>query len=259
MRKLPVIMAIAVLSVVCAVKADNTSQADVVAGKKGSGVRMSGPCFAEAQDKPWLSRSDWLACHRNLLSRRDKLHDTQLVFLGDSITAGWLTDGRAAWENYFAHYKPLNLGITGDETSQVLWRIENGELDGITPKAVVLLIGTNNIGNSGQTGQEAANGVRCVVQKIRARLPAAKILLLAVFPRDERPTMKFRQEVNSLNASISALDDGQTVYCVDLASTFLKADGSLPRDLFPDALHLSAKAYEMWAKAMMPTLRKLTE
>jgi len=259
MRRLLVIMAITVLSVLCAVKADETGKTDVVTGKKGSGVRISDPCFAEAQERPWLSRSDWLASHTQLLARRNTLHDTQLVFLGDSITAAWLIDGQAAWAKYFAQYKPLNLGIGGDETSQILWRIENGELDGISPKVIVLLIGTNNIGNSGQTGKDTAKGVKCIVQKIRARLPATKILLLAVFPRDEQPNTKFRQEVSALNAGISTLHDGQTVYYLDFASTFLNADGSLPRDLFPDALHLSAKAYEMWAKAMMPTLRKLIE
>ena len=259
MNKLSVIMAAAILSVLGAVKADDTSKTNEVTGKKGNGVGMSDPCVAQAQDKPWFSGSDWLAHHAELLARRDRLHDTQLVFLGDSITAGWLTDGRAAWERYFAHYNPLNLGISGDETSHVLWRIEHGELDGITPRVVVLLIGTNDIGNSGQSGEDAAKGVRCIVQKIRASLPATRILLLAVFPRDEQPHTKFRREIHALNAGIFTLHDGRTVYYLDLSSTFLNADGSLPRDLFPDTLHLSAKAYEMWAKAMMPTLRQLTE
>jgi beta-glucosidase len=180
-----------------------------------------------------------------------------LAFLGDSITEGWLTDGCAAWEHSFSRYKPLNLGIGGDETGQVLWRIANGELDGIHPKALVLLIGTNNIGNEGQTGADAAEGVQMIVQEIRARLPKTKVLLLAVLPRDEQPDTKFRKEVSDLNAKIRLLDDGKTVQYLDLASTFLNADGTLPRELFPDTLHLSAQAYERWAEAMMPVLKPL--
>jgi beta-glucosidase len=99
--------------------------------------------------------------------------------------------------------------------------------------------------------------VKLIVERIRAKLPAVKILLLAVFPRDELPQSQFRKEVDDLNACISPLHDGKSVHYLNLASTFLNADGSLSKELFPDTLHLSAKAYEMWAEAMMPMLEKL--
>jgi len=224
----------------------------------GNSGRLSDPCAAAAApDRPWLSRAGWLALHEQLLSRKDQLRDTRLVFLGDSITARWLTDGREVWEHDFADDAPLNLGVPGDETGHVLWRIAHGELDGIHPRVVVVLIGTNNIGNSGQTGRDTARGVQCVVDAVRAKLPAANILLLAVFPREEQPQAKLRREVNALNARLSAWQHGPAIRYLDLSAAFLDADGRLPRDLFPDGLHLSAAAYEKWAKAMMPAIHAL--
>ena len=220
---------------------------------------MTDACIARPQDKDWLSESGWLAIHEQLLARKENLRDTQLVFLGDSIAEAWLTDGREAWDKYFAKYEPLNLGIGGDETGQVLYRIEHGELDGIQPKVLVLLIGTNNVGNIGHDPKDVADAVKLIVQKIRAKLPATKILLLGVFPREANPNARFRLEVDKLNTRLRLLHDSKAVHYLDLAGVFLRADGTLPSELFPDTLHLSPKAYEVWAEAMMPTLRNLTE
>ncbi len=218
---------------------------------------MSDPCVAEPQDKDWFRKADWLARHELLLKARDAARDAQIVFLGDSITEGWAGDGKAAWTSYFAPLKPLNLGIGGDETSHILWRMENGELDGLNPKVLVLLIGTNNIGNVGHTGKATAEGMRRIVSTLRQKLPATKILLLAVFPRDEQPGTPFRKEIAELNAIIGRLHDGQMVHFVDYSQLFLQCDRVLPRELFPDSLHLSAKAYEIWAKAMIGTIEGL--
>ncbi len=108
-----------------------------------------------------------------------------LVFLGDSITAGWKRQ-QAIWDRAFGKYQPVNFGIGGDRTQHVLWRIENGELDGIKPKAVVIMIGTNN--SALDSAEAIARGITRIVETVRAKQPQAKILLLAVFPRGEKPS-----------------------------------------------------------------------
>lgn len=218
---------------------------------------MSHPCIAEIQDKEWFGKADWLQRHQDLLKRRDSLRDTQVVFFGDSITEGWLGGGKPSWDKHFVKFRPLNIGIGGDETCHLLWRMEQGALDGIAPKVLVLLIGTNNMGNAGHTGNDSAEGVKLVVQKIREKLPKTKILLLAVFPRDPEPGTHFRKEIAVLNGIISKLHDGKMIHYVDYSCLFLRPDGKLPQELCPDYLHLSPEAYEIWAQTMTPKIQAL--
>ncbi len=122
----------------------------------------------------------FMKSHENFL-KIAKEGKAKLVFLGDSITAGWAgKNGKDIWEKAFGKYKPANFGIGGDRTQHVLWRIENGELDGIKPKAFVIMIGTNNSG--GDPAEAIAKGVTKIVKTVRAKQPQAKILLLAIFP-----------------------------------------------------------------------------
>ena len=181
----------------------------------------------------------------------------QLVFLGDSITAGWGSK-KEIWDKAFGAYKPANFGIGGDRTQHVLWRIQNGELDGIKPKACVLMIGTNNVG--GDTPEGIASGVTKIVETIRAKQPQAKILLLAVFPRGEKPTGKLgaaNEKLKQVNAIIAKLDDGQHVHFLDIGSKFPQTDGVLSKEIMPDFLHLAAPGYQIWADAIGPKLAEL--
>lgn len=178
-----------------------------------------------------------------------------LVFLGDSITAGWGSQPKI-WEAAFGAYKPVNFGIGGDRTQHVLWRITNGELDGIHPKAVVLMIGTNNTGSNPAEG--IAKGVTAIVETIRAKQPQAKILLLAVFPRGEKASPNAaRDKIKQVNAIIAKLDDGKNVFFLDIGDKFLQPDGSLTKEIMPDFLHLSAAGYQIWADAIGPKLAEL--
>lgn len=178
-----------------------------------------------------------------------------LVFLGDSITAGWGAQPKI-WEASFGAYQPVNFGIGGDRTQHVLWRITNGELDGIQPKAVVLMIGTNNTGS--HSAEDIAKGVTAIVQTIRAKQPQAKILLLAVFPRGEKSSPNAaRDKIKQVNAIIAKLDDGNHVFFLDIGDKFLQPDGSLTKDIMPDFLHLSAAGYQIWADAIGPKLAEL--
>ena len=138
--------------------------------------------------------------------------------------------------------------------------MENGELEGIKPKAVVLMIGTNNTGleRDGKTARntpaEAAIGVTAIVKKLRAKFPEAKILLLAVFPRGEKPDHPQRKQVAEINAAIAKLDDGRNVRYLDIGQMFLAPDGTLPKDIMPDFLHPNEKGYEIWATAIKEPL-----
>lgn len=220
---------------------------------------MSEACIAQVQDKPWYSQADWLAKHESLLKAKDAASGATVVFLGDSITEGWSGAGQTAWEKHFAEFRPLNLGIGGDETSHVLWRIEHGALDGLQCKLVVLLIGTNNIGNAGQSGLETAEGVRRIVENIRQKLPQTKILLLGVFPRDEQPSATLRREVKILTGAIISLHDGEMIHVMDLWRIFLPQGEVLSKDLFPDFLHLSEAGYELLAQTIAPRIRTLSK
>ena len=178
-----------------------------------------------------------------------------LLFLGDSITAGWGSK-KAVWDKAFGAYKPANFGISGDRTQHVLWRIENGELDGIKPKAAVIMIGTNNSGSDPADG--IAKGVTKIVETVRAKSPKTKILLLAVFPRGEKASPNpGRDKLAQVNATIAKLDDGKNVFFLDIGSKFLESDGSLTKEIMPDFLHLSEKGYQIWADAISPKLKEL--
>ena len=203
------------------------------------------------------SRTNWVARHEGFLAEaRDGKFD--LVFLGDSITDGWRTRGIGVWNQFYAPRHALNLGIGGDRTQHVLWRIEHGELDGLKPKVIVLMIGTNNTGKEKDgsprnSTAETIEGVKAVVKSIRAKLPGSKLLLLAVFPRGNVDAPA-RAQIKEINSSIAKLDDGKMIKFLDIGKVFLADDGSIPKTIMPDLLHPNAKGYQLWADAMEPTL-----
>jgi beta-glucosidase len=184
-----------------------------------------------------------------------------LVFIGDSITQGWEGNGKNVWTNYYGHRKCLNFGVGGDRTEHVLWRFENGQLDGIKPKAAVLMIGTNN-SNKNKDGTEQYSeaeilaGVQAIIQQIRVRLPETKLLVVGIFPRGK--TFSTQRGKNlQVNQALAKVADGQMIHYVDFGSQLIEADGSIARTIMPDALHLSEKGYEIWAEAIEPKLKEL--
>jgi lysophospholipase L1-like esterase len=195
--------------------------------------------------------------------------EAQLVFLGDSITQGWGGGGKEVSAKYWEPLKAANFGIGGDRTEHVLWRLEHGNFDGLKPKEIVLMIGTNNTGHQGRaqkeldgavyqcTPQQTAEGVKAIVQKLKQKCPGSKILLLAIFPRGATPADKLRQQNEEVNAIIKNLADGKTVYWMDLNSKFLQPDGTLSKDIMPDLLHPNAKGYEIWAEAIQDKVKEL--
>ena len=190
----------------------------------------------------------WMKQHEEFLETA-QAGNVDLLFLGDSITQGWRA--QKTWDRFYGPRKAANFGIGGDRTEHVFWRIQNGELKGIEPKVVVLMIGTNNAG--GSTPDEIAQGMTAIVNEIRTRTPKTKVLLLGVFPRDEKPG-PMRERLKSVNEKIAKLDDGSNVHYLDIGAAFLNEDDSISNKIMPDYLHLSGRGYRLWAEAMEPTL-----
>jgi lysophospholipase L1-like esterase len=204
--------------------------------------------------------------HESFLAR-GKAGPVGVLFLGDSITAGW-TKAPHVWEHYYGKFQPANFGIGGDQTQHVIWRIENGELDGLHPKVVVLMLGTNNTGAHNASEIVAAD--KKIVSMIRSKIPETKVLLLAIFPRGPRKNAegivtdavaadaKRRMEViTAANAELAKLDDGKNVRFLDINAKFLCDDGKIPSIIMPDQLHPNAAGYQLWADAMQPLLTQM--
>lgn len=183
-------------------------------------------------------------------------HD--LVFIGDSITQGWEGHGKAVWEKHYAHRNALNLGYSGDRTEHVLWRLMNGELENVDPKLFVLMIGTNNTGHRQDPPEKTADGIKLILELLRDRKPGAEILLLSVFPRDEKPDGKLRKLNDAINARIKGFADGEKIHWLDPGPSFLTGDGTLPKDIMPDFLHPQGAGYRIWAEAMEGHISRLT-
>jgi len=204
--------------------------------------------------------------HEGVLER-GRSGPVDLLFLGDSITAGWAKVPHI-WEHYYGRDQAANFGIGGDRTQHVIWRIENGELDDISPKVTVLMLGTNNSGS--HTAAEISEALKKIVGLIRMKIPGTKVLLLAIFPRGARrepdgsidPAQAAKaaermQVINLVNAELARLDDGQQVRFLDINAVFLGQDGRIPFSIMRDQLHPGAAGYQLWAEAMEPLLREM--
>ena len=183
------------------------------------------------------------------MNARVKQGNVDLVFIGDSITQGWEGAGAKVWEKYYGGRNAVNLGISGDRTEHVLWRFDNGNVDGISPKAAVIMIGTNNSGRNGNTATEIVEGITAVVHELRTRLPDTKLLLLDVFPRGEQFNDQ-RGRILQVNQTVRKLNDAQHVHYLAIGHRFLSEDGSISPEIMPDFLHLSEAGYETWAEAI---------
>jgi lysophospholipase L1-like esterase len=206
------------------------------------------------KEYPWMSTAVWTQMHEGFL-KRAKEGKVDLLFLGDSITQGW--GNNAVWQKHYGPLNAVNFGIGGDTTENVLWRILNGEIEGLSPKVAVLMIGTNNFGLEGHPPADVAKGITTIVQTLRRKLPSTKILLLAIFPRDEKPNTEMRKRIQKVNEQIVGLDDKKNVRFLDIGAKLTNPDGSIAKEIMPDFLHLSEKGYQIWADAMDPLLKQL--
>jgi len=185
-----------------------------------------------------------------------KQGNIDLLLHGDSITDWWLQEAnKPVFDKYFGNIRTADFAIAGDTTQGVLWGLRNGEGQGFQPKAVMLMIGTNNTGTS--TAPEIAEGVGAVVLELRRDFPDAKILLLAIFPRSV-PGDPVRDKIAEVNRIVARLDDQQHVFYLDIGTKFLDDKGVFLADSFrADNLHPQAKGYDIWGEAVSAKLAEL--
>ena len=189
--------------------------------------------------------------HQRFLERKSQ-GPIDLLFIGDSITEGWNGDGKPIWDQEYAADNVANFGIGGDRTQNVLWRIENGELDELHPQLTVVLIGTNNVFDDSASQIAAADAK--IVHEILDKT-GSRVLLLGIFPRSHpHATAEVDQKIATINQSLSKLDNGTSIRYLDITKAFVGEDGKVPTDVMPDGLHPNRVGYKRWANAMRPLL-----
>ena len=207
-----------------------------------------GALIPATRDNP----KNWMSRHEKFVAQA-KQGGVDILFLGDSITDFWRTKGSNVWNQYYAPRHAANFGISGDRTQHVLWRIENGELDGIHPKVTVLMIGTNN--SKSDSAEDISKAIGMIIDEIHSKIPDTKILLLAIFPRNTpKDTPESLGTIAEVNNQIESFDNGDTVRFLDIGPKFLGSDGKVHKDIMGDYLHPTEKGYKIWAAAMEPTL-----
>jgi lysophospholipase L1-like esterase len=216
---------------------------------------------------PTTRDASWLKTHQQRLEENSKKR-VDLIFLGDSITNNWEKSGPAPdqvfqpiWQEFYGDRNAINLGYSGDRTQHVLWRLQHGEVDGMNPKAVVLMIGTNNTGHD--TWQDVLAGDIAIVEELHRRLPNTKVLLLGIFPSDISPEKTVKDE--NINRVLSLIYAGSSyVTFLDIKNAFYK-NGKLDTSIFYDprlpkpghALHPDTVGQRKWAEAIEPTLSRM--
>lgn len=188
--------------------------------------------------------------------RRARSGPVDLLFQGDSITEGWRTPGvgKEVWDENYGKLAAASFGIGGDKIENVLWRLRNGEFGGLSPKLIVLMIGTNN--GWRDSAEQIAEGVTAVVGEIRKLCPRSHILLLGIFPRSERPDSPERRKNEAVNALLARANFEPAVTYLDLGKKFLEPDGTLSRKIMPDLLHPNRAGYEIWAREIRAVVEK---
>lgn len=208
------------------------------------------------QNRDWRSY-DWVTRHNEILAlNKPGAIQADVVFIGDSITHFWSGEpkakriaGRESWDKWIAPHHPINLGYGWDRTENVLWRLRHGEISGLKPKAFVVLIGTNNLSGAAQTVPETVDGISEVCREIRRQAPQAKILLLALLPRSERPDAT-RNRVIDTNMFLKERAAKICDAFVDVSPKLLVSDGRIAKDIMGDFLHPTDKGYDIVGAAI---------
>ena len=200
-----------------------------------------------------LNQEWWQNRHREKV-KQAKQGNYDLLFIGDSITHGWESAGKATFDKFYKDRKTLNIGFSGDRTEHVLWRLLNGELpENVKPKVATIMIGTNNTGHLMQNSEETYLGIKSIIDLLQDRRPSMKILLLSIFPRAIEPEDPQRIRNNEINELSKSLADSKNIHYLDVSESFLDENKKLPKSIMPDALHPNSNGYEIWANAMEKT------
>jgi lysophospholipase L1-like esterase len=226
----------------------------------GRGRGPAGPQVPAWQAQPRTDQNSTLA-HQQLLAKA-KQGRIDIYFAGDSIVRRWgATDYPqflANWTENFHGWHATNFGWGADRTQNILWRLQNGELDGVNPKVIVLLAGTNNVGQQPGDAAKVADitrGIEAIVELMREKAPEATIVLTAIFPRNDN--IAVMPTINAINANLAKVADGRRVRFVDINAQLADANGMLFEGMMVDRLHPSLKGYQIWADALKPIFREL--
>ncbi len=198
-------------------------------------------------------KSSWLERHETINARIEQ-GQANLLWIGDSIIEGWEDSGKSVWDHYYAHRQAVNLGISGDRTEHVLWRLDHGNIKDIAPALAIVMIGQNN--GPHNSAEEIAEGITAIVERLRSNLPDAKILLLGVFYRGEKPDNEW-EKLSAVNRTIAALADNAHVFYRDVNYCFHREDGTINPRLMPDYEHPGEEGYALWAQAMEGIISRL--
>jgi lysophospholipase L1-like esterase len=204
-------------------------------------------------EQPWMSLAEWKRLHQAQLQAPER-KSAQVVFLGDSLTEGWTAS--EAFKSRLGSLSPLDLGIGGDQTQHLLWRIEDGALTGLSPKLFVVLIGVNNLGN-GYSHEETASGVRAVVEAVKKRFPLTPVLLLGILPSGAAPTDEIRLKIIATNTLLRPLAAPGSVTVADVGPALLGPGAKLLPEISADALHFTPKGYDFLTGAVAPLIQQL--
>lgn len=200
----------------------------------------------------------WMPRHLEKKSEAEKHGpNIRLLFIGDSITHQW---DDAVWAEHFAKYNALNLGFGGDRTEHVLWRLQNGALDHLSPEVTVIMIGTNNTGQGeGQPPADTLLGIEAIIKEVQARLPDTQIILHTIFPRGPDSQDPKRLINDKINQGLPKLAEKTGARLLDINHLFLEKDGTLSGTVMPDALHPKRYGYQIWAEGLAPVLAEHLE
>lgn len=199
----------------------------------------------------------WLKSHKQICksAQRGKV---PVLFIGDSITHMMFTNGGAVWREEFGKIGCLNIGLSGDKTQNILWRIQNGALGTAKPKVTVLLAGVNNMRVN--SPEEIAQGIEAICKELKQRLPDTKVLVLGVFPRGQKGNTADRIKILAINKEIEKLNDDKQIFYLDIGLAFLNEDGSMKEGaMTKDGLHPALGGYQIWADAIRESIKKLSE
>ncbi len=207
------------------------------------------PIAAKTNSEQW-----WNGNVKRISSDIEKMDgNIDVVFVGDSITARWR--GSENWEKHWGSFRAVNMGIGGDRTQHVLWRLQQGHLEGYKAKLFVVMIGTNNMWGRDADPAHAAAGVKAVIDLIQSKQPQARILLMSILPTGEKPNPG-REKRNAVNELISKFDGGQVEY-LDIWDKYLEPDGTISKEVMGDFLHLAPKGYDIWAESIREKVKEI--
>jgi beta-glucosidase len=202
----------------------------------------------ESRDNP-----NWIKRHQSMADRLKEGH-ARVLWIGDSIVQRWEGPGRTIWNKYYGHRDAVNLGISGDRTQHVLWRLDHCNLDCVSPKLAIVMIGQNN--GPDNTAEEIAEGNAAIVSLLRQKQPNMKILLLAITFRGEYPNDE-QIKLAKANDILAKMDDGRHVFYMNINKIFLRPDGTIPKSLMPDCEHPNKEGCRLWAEAVEPKVAEL--